>query len=546
MKLHFIGADHEVTGSCHVIEVGGEYVLLDYGMEQGKDVFENDPLPVEPSAIRAVLLSHAHIDHSGMLPKLYKDGFRGPIYATQATRELCDIMLRDSAHIQEAETEWANRKAARAGDDQITPKYTVKDAEETVKLFVPVPYGIDIRVTDNITAHFEDVGHLLGSASVHLSMTEDGVTKTLVFSGDLGNTDQPLIKDPGDLTRHHDYVIIESTYGDRLHEVVPDPLPPLVRIMQETFDKGGNVIVPCFAVGRTQEMLYLLREIVERKMVHVPDGFSVYVDSPLAVEATRIFEENIFGYYDDAAMALIRQGVQPIRFDGLKLSVTADDSKAINFDKKPKIILSASGMCNAGRIKHHLKHNLWRPECTILFAGYQAQGTLGRAILEGASEVTIFGESIQVAARIERIQDISGHADKDGLLRWLQSMPDKPDRVFIVHGDNDVAEIFKETLRTEFGYEAEAPYSGAEFDLAANEWIRLTLPRPIKRTEAYDGEKGVRRPKKKSIANPAYEQLLWALEQLTAVVTQSSGRAKNELQKFEKDIVKIVKKWGTR
>ena len=544
MKLHFIGADHEVTGSCHVIEVCGEYILLDCGMEQGKNVYENDPLPVPASEIKAVLLSHAHIDHSGMLPKLFKDGFCGPIYSTLATRQLCDIMLRDSAHIQEAETEWKNRKATRAGRDQVEPAYTVKDAEETLKLFVPKEYGLEFKVTDHITAHFEDVGHLLGSASIHLVMEEDGVSKTLVYSGDLGNTNQPLIKDPGDLS-DHDYVIIESTYGDRLHPEVPDPLPPLVKIMQETFDRGGNVVIPCFAVGRTQQMLYLLREIVDNDLVHTDGGFKVYVDSPLAAEATKIFEENIFGYYDENAMALINKGIEPMRFEGLKLSVTAEDSKAINFDEGPKVILSASGMCTAGRIKHHLKHNLWRPECTVVFAGYQAVGTLGRSILDGAEEVTIFGERIQVAARIERLKDVSGHADMNGLVRWLTSMQKKPSRVFVVHGDSDVADSFEETLRRNFGYDADAPFSGALFDLAANEWVRLTVPRPIKQVEEAEGEDREKR-KKKPVKNAAFDQLLWALEQLTEIVRASSGRGKNELQKFEKEILKLVKKWGSR
>lgn len=533
MKLMFIGADHEVTGSCHVLEVGGHYLLLDCGMEQGRDLYQNADLPVPPSRVDAVLLSHAHMDHAGRIPWLYTQGFRGPVYTTSATAELSQIMLRDSAHIQESEAEWKNRKNRRAGLPEITPLYTVNDANEVLKLFVPVEYGQEIEVMPGVTAHFEDVGHLLGSASIHLSLTEEKESRTLVFSGDLGNENQPIIRDPG-MLENADYVLMESTYGDRLHTDVPDYIPPLVRLMQETFNRGGNLVIPCFAVGRTQQMLYFMRKIVQEKLVSCPGGFSVYVDSPLAVEATKIFEKNIFGYFDDDAMKLVREGINPIRFEGLKLSVTSEESKAINFDEQPKVILSASGMCEAGRIRHHLKHNLWRAESTILFVGYQAEGTLGRRLLEGAREVTLFGEDIEVNARIEQLPGVSGHADRDGLVRWLTSMTKKPERVFVVHGEDQVCDHFASYLKEEKGYCAEAPYSGAEFDLLSAVWVKAGEPVPV-----------VRKTEKPAARRKAtvYDQLWAAGQRLIAVIRRNEGGANRDLAKFAGQIQNLCDKW---
>lgn len=423
MKLIFIGADHEVTGSCHYLEAAGKHILVDRGMEQGINPFENAELPVQEAMIDYVFLTHAHVDHSGMLPQLYARGFRGEIFATQATTELCDIMLRDCAHIQQQEAEWKNRKAKRhAGSEKHEAPYTMEDAEGTIGLLVPCDYQKIIEVCPGIRIRFTDIGHLLGSSSIEVWTQENGIQKKLCFSGDIGNKNQPLIKDPHP-TRDADYVIMESTYGDRLHGTDrPDYISGLAEVLQKTFDRGGNVVIPSFAVGRTQEILYFLRKIKEDRLVKKHGNFPVYVDSPLAVEATGIFEKNIYDCFDEEAMELVRKGINPISFPGLRLSITSDESRAINFDETPKVIISASGMCEAGRIKHHLKHNLWREECTVLFVGYQSVGTLGRNILEGAQEVKLFGESVDVRAEIKALQGMSGHADKNGLIEWLNCL----------------------------------------------------------------------------------------------------------------------------
>lgn len=426
MKLMFIGADHEVTGSCHYVEACGKRFLVDYGMEQGKNVYENAELPVNPSEIDFVLLTHAHIDHSGLLPLLYANGFRGSVIATKATKDLCDIMLRDSAHIQEFEAEWKNRKARRSGKPEEPPLYTMDDAVSVMEQFKGCQYNEKLEVSRGISVRFTDIGHLLGSASIEVWLTEADTQKKIVFSGDIGNNNQPLIKDPH-YTESADYVVMESTYGDRFHESHPDYVGELAGLIQKTFDRGGNVVIPSFAVGRTQELLYYIRQIKEERRVKNHGDFAVYVDSPLAVEATNVFQENIHDTFDEEAMALINQGINPITFSNLKLSITSNDSKAINFDEERKVIISASGMCEAGRIRHHLKHNLWKPENTIVFVGYQAYGTLGRALVEGAKEVRLFGETIKVEADVVRLEGMSGHADKKGLSVWAEAFKDQPE-----------------------------------------------------------------------------------------------------------------------
>ncbi len=547
MKLYFIGADHEVTGSCHVLEAGGKYIVLDYGMEQGKDLYVNQPLPVPAAQIQAVLLSHAHIDHSGMLPKLVQEGFTGPIYATGATADLCQVMLQDSAHIQEQETEWKNKKNKRAGRPEETPVYTIQDAQKACKQFVPKEYGESFTVLPGVTAHFEDMGHMLGSASIHLRVEEGGVTKTLVFSGDVGNHDQPIIKDPTPL-QDRDYVIMESTYGDRLHEKVEDAASELTRIMQDTFSRGGNVIIPCFAVGRTQEILYLIRRILREKRMRVPDDFEVWVDSPLAVEATQIFARDYLGYYDDEAMKLIRKGENPLQFPELHTSVTTEESQLLNTYQSHKVILSASGMCEAGRIRHHLKHNLWRPECTVVFCGYQAEGSLGRRILDGADEVTLFGEKISVQAKIEQLDNVSAHADRDGLLNWLGTMPDRPKQVFIVHGDDAVCTSFARTLQDR-QYAADAPYSGAVYDLAAAQWLSQGSAEKIPpRTETVlqqssPVQKTAAEKQKKEKQPRAYQQLLDSLQALQQLVEKFRGRSERNQKKLKGDIEDLIRKW---
>ena len=359
MRLTFLGATHEVTGSCYYLEAAGKKFLVDCGMEQGPNIYENKPIPVPASQLDFVLITHAHIDHTGNLPLLYAHGFRGPIYMTPATVALSDIMLRDSAHIQLAEAEWRNRKNRRAGkEDYVTP-YTMEDALGVIRLLEGIPYHQRVTLSDGIQIRFLDAGHLLGSASIELWLTEDGVTKKLLFSGDIGNIHQPLINDP-EYPESADYVIMESTYGDRSHGPKPDYVPELAKIIQETLDRGGNLVIPSFAVGRTQEMLYYLRKIKQNQMLSSFQNFEVYVDSPLAIEATNIFNKNVLECFREEDLEMIKNGVNPIGFPGLKTTVSSDESRSINFIKTPKVIISASGMCEAGRIRHHLKHNLWR------------------------------------------------------------------------------------------------------------------------------------------------------------------------------------------
>ena len=532
MKIQFIGATHEVTGSCTLLEVCGKQYLVDCGMEQGIDVFENIPIPVPANAIEAVFLTHAHIDHSGMLPKLYQDGFRGSIYATTSTCDLCNIMLRDSAHIQEAEAEWQNRKAQRAGDEPVSPVYTIADAIGAISRFRPCEYGQIIRAEEGVVVRFSDIGHLLGSACIELWLTEDGVTKKIVFSGDVGNTDQPLIKDPLPV-EETDYLVLEATYGDRHHEKPGDTVGELAEILQYTFDRGGNVVIPSFAVGRTQEMLYAIRQIKQEEMVRGHDGFPVYVDSPLAIEATAIFMQCDQSCFDEETAALVKQGINPIWFDDICLSVTSEESKQINFDRRPKVILSASGMCEAGRIRHHLKHNLWGKENTILFVGYQAEGSLGRKLQDGAQYVRLFGEDISVNAQIAALHGTSGHADQAGLLRWLAGFREKPQTVFVNHGDDASCVVFQKLL-AQMGYNAEAPYSGTEYDLLTGRMTVYTDAKLIRRAAALKGS---------ARAQAVYRDLLAAAEALLAFAKTCKGRTNKDNAKLAAQIRSLIEKW---
>ena len=532
MKLMFLGAAHEVTGSCHYIEACGKSILLDCGMEQGRDTYENQEIPVSASDIDYLFLSHAHIDHSGLIPLLYKNGFRGQVYATEATTDLCRIMLLDSAHIQEFEAQWRNRKNKRAGKEPFEPLYTTEDAMAVLEHFVPCDYMTKVSVCDGIEIQFTDVGHLLGSSSMEIWLTEGDVTKKIVYSGDIGNINQPIIHDPR-YTAEADYVIMENTYGDRYHTAPPDYVVELAGHIQETFDRGGNLIIPSFAVGRTQEMLYFIREIKERNLVTGHDGFKVYVDSPLAIEATKVFVANYMDCYDTAAMELVQKGINPLEFNGLTVAVTADDSMAINFDTKPKIIISASGMCEAGRIRHHLKHNLWRPESTILFVGYQSVGTLGRALIDGSPEVKLFGETITVEANIQTLAGVSGHADKKGLLNWVNHFTQKPERVFVVHGEDMVCDDFVKCLHEEHGHEAFAPYSGACFDLITNQMISEGVKIPVK-PKTYPKAKSQTEGGKRA----AYlsDQLDEAAKRIQRIVNQNKGGANRDMEKLLKEI----------
>ncbi|MDR0964763.1 MAG: MBL fold metallo-hydrolase [Clostridium sp.] len=535
MRLTFIGANHEVTGSAHFLEVGGKHILIDYGMEQGINVFENIPLPIPASQIDYVLLTHAHIDHSGLLPLLYAQGYRGSIYTTEATADLCGIMLRDSAHIQTMEAEWKSRKAKRSqSQDTVQPLYTMADAEAAIRHIIACPYQKKIHLCNEISIRFTDIGHLLGSASIEIWLSEQEKTKKIVFSGDIGNTNQPLIRDPS-YTDEADYVVMESTYGDRNHPASKfDYVKELAAILQETFDRGGNVVIPSFAVGRTQEILYFLRQIKATNLVHGHDGFPVFVDSPLAVEATGIFKENQQSCFDEEALALLTRGVNPLSFPGLKLYITSEESKSINFIETPKVIISASGMCDAGRVRHHLKHNLWRPECTILFVGYQSVGTLGRILADHGNSkeplnIKLFGETIAVKAQILQMRGLSGHADRDGLTKWVNHFSPKPRRVFLVHGEDQVCQAFGEYLRIEYHLNPYAPYSGTVFNLLSNQIEYEALP--------------LSRKKKSSTTTPAYTRLLRAAENLLSFAQGCVGRANKDLAKMADQVTALHDKW---
>ena len=532
MKITFLGADHEVTGSCTLLECGGSQGLVDCGMEQGKDLYENKPLPIPAGELDFVLLTHAHVDHSGHLPVLYKQGFTGPIYATAETCNLCRIMLIDCAEIHESDAEFQNRKNQRAGRPLVEPLFTVEDAQKAIEHLRPVQYGERIQIGEGIEVCFSDVAHLLGSACIEVWMTENGQERKMVFSGDLGNYDQPIIRNAPEKIAEADYVMVESTYGDRLHDRSVLPVEKLAEYIQRTLDRGGNLVIPSFAVGRTQEMLYFIREIKEKHLVTGHDGFKVYVDSPMANEATAIYLQCDRSCLDDETKALLDAGVNPIWFEGLSPSVSVDDSKAINEDTDPKVILSASGMCEGGRIRHHLKHNLWRPESTVLFVGYQSAGTLGRLIVDGIDSIKIMGEEISVKCEIGILPGKSGHADRDGLLDWMRGFASAPKMVFVNHGEDTVTDAFAEYIYSELGFTACAPYSGTEFDLISGEFLKVTEGVPIAKTTV-GGTK----------AESYFKSLQNAAQDLLRLVKDSAGRPNKTLQAFIKDINALIKKY---
>ncbi len=532
MKIQFIGATHEVTGSCTLLEVKNRYYLVDFGMEQGRDVLENIALPISASEINAVFVTHAHIDHSGMLPRLYKEGFRGNIYATDVTCDLCNIMLRDSAHIQESEALWRSRKSERAGIDPIEPIYTMDDAVGTISLFVSCNYGVIKQVADGVSIRFTDIGHLLGSACIEIWLSEGDIKKKIVFSGDVGNKGQRIIKDP-ETVDETDYLVIESTYGNRLHTAEKkDIVLELAKHLQRTFDRGGTVVIPSFAVGRTQEMLYAIREIKERGLIKGHANFPVYVDSPLASEATAIFMQCNPICFDKETTDLIRRGINPLWFDGIKITETPEESKNINFDETPKVIISASGMCEAGRVRHHLKHNLWKKNNMILFVGYQTGGSLGRRLLDGVRKVTLFGEEISVKAEIASLHGMSGHADKDGLVNWIKGFKKKPALVFVNHGDYESCEDFKNLL-CRMGYEATAPYSGTEYDLSSG---KMTVYTEAKAVESKNSAQNTR-------AAAVQREMVSEAEKLLKLAKERQGRSNKDNAKLASQIRSLIEKW---
>jgi metallo-beta-lactamase family protein len=461
---------------------------------------------------------------------LIKQGFQGRILTTRLTAELLDIMLLDSAHIQEQDAEWKNRKGERSGAPHVEPLYTIEDAQRVREFMTTCEYGQVVDLCEGVEVEFVDAGHLLGSACIAMELTEGGVTKRLVFSGDLGNINQPIIRDPVHF-RGADYVVMESTYGDRNHTEVWSYTEDLAKIIDETMAKGGNVIIPSFAVGRTQELLYFIREIKDKGLVKSDPDFPVYIDSPLAKRATTIFTGDLHGYLDDDAMKLVKDGTHMFNFTNLRMTETSEESKLLNEDHTPKVIISASGMCDAGRIRHHLKHNLWKPECTVVFVGYQGEGTLGRHLLEGAKSVKLFGEDIAVHAKIVNFQGLSSHADRDHLINWISDFQDpKPQHVFVVHGDREVAPFFAQTLQG-MGIEAHAPQYTEVYDLTANTQLAAGYLPERKAKVA-----GVR-------TSSAYERLVAVGNMLMESIKRSRGRDNKSLARFADQLRQLLEKW---
>ena len=494
MKITFLGATKTVTGSNFLVEAAGKKFIVDCGMYQGaaQDEWENSaPFAYDVNEIDFMLLTHAHIDHSGRIPKLYNEGFRGKIYATKATCDLCSIMLPDSGHIQEMEIEWKNRKRTRKGLEPQPPLYTAQDAINSLEIFSPVKYDEIIDIDENIHVRFNDAGHMLGSAIIEVWADENGKRTKTVFTGDLGNNDIPLLSSPT-MIDDADYLVMESTYGGRLHNRNDDKAKEFLKIVSETLDKNGTVVIPSFAVGRTQEILYelnTLKDLIQdeefKRNYETLMKAPVYVDSPLAISATQIFKQNM-DLFDDETQEVMKKGDNPLEFPGLQFTKTAEESKQLNEKNESAIIISASGMCEVGRIKHHLKHHIWNPNSTILFVGYQAQGTLGRKIVDGAKKVKIFGEEVAVNARIEYIEGYSGHADQEWLLNFIYSFISKPKTIFLVHGEPEGQVVLKQKIQGTTQIPVIIPEYGEEYELNEEvQRLRKSKRSKIKREKIY-------------------------------------------------------------
>lgn len=474
MKIQFCGATSGVTGSCHLIITENHKVLLDCGQFQGgkaQEALNYEEFPFDPTEIDCMILSHAHIDHCGRIPLLVKRGFKGDIYCTDATADLLDVMLKDSGYIHEKEAEWKNRKNERAGRPAVEPLYTYNDAVDSLEFVRPVLYDQLIELNEEMKIVFNDAGHILGSAITELWVTENGNTSKIVFSGDLGVMNRPILRDPT-IIKKADYVIMETTYGDRVHPSNSMDVKKLMDIIRDTAKRGGTTVIPSFAVGRTQELIYELNKVYDSDSEYRKDfeDIMVYVDSPMATTATEVFKRNA-QVFDDEMKEYITKGDNPLDFKNLKFTRTSEESIQLNANTKPKVIISASGMCEAGRIRHHLKHNLWNSKASIIFVGYQAEGTLGRYLIDGAKEVTLFGEKIKVNAHIHNLEGFSGHADKNGLLVWIGGFQKEPKHIFLVHGEQDAKEAFAETIKNKFGYEPVVVRGNSEFVLEKDEIV---------------------------------------------------------------------------
>lgn len=545
MKITFLGATRTVTGSNFLVEGAGKKFLVDCGMWQGKaetEMENAEAFEFSVNDIDFMLLTHAHIDHSGRIPKLYKEGYRNKIYAHKATCDLCTLMLPDSGHIQEMENEWKNRKRIRKGEEEKEPLYTAEEAVRCLELFEPVQYDQIIEITPEIHVRFNDAGHMLGSSIIELWVKEGEEETKTVFTGDLGNNDIPLLSEPT-MIEDTDYLVMESTYGSRLHMRNEEKAKLFLDIVSETLDNKGTVVIPSFAVGRTQEILYeinKLKDIIDdeefRRKYRTLMKSPVYVDSPLAISATEVFRENM-DLFDEETQEQINSGDNPLEFPGLQFTRTADESKALNEDTTPSIIISASGMCEVGRIKHHLKHNLWNPKSTILFVGYQAPGTLGYSIVNGAKNVKIFGEEIAVNAKVEYIEGYSGHADQEGLMNFIYSFIKKPKHIFLVHGEPESQEILEEKIEQETNIGVTIPEFGETYEL--KEQIERThkVERKIKNT--LKSEMLLRLEKLKSEIKDMDDYVRQDLKDKN-LRDEDIFRINEKMKELEKQIIKVI------
>ena len=536
MKISFLGAAKIVTGSNLLIETRNTKFLIDCGMFQGSKSINRmnyETFCFNPEEIDFMVLSHAHIDHSGRIPKLIKKGFKGDIYSTKATVDLCSIMLPDSGHIQEMENEWDNRKRRRSGEKLREPLYTVKEAGESLRYFKPVLYDQKIELNGEVSLRFRDAGHILGSSIIELWIKEEkGKETKLVFSGDLGRRDRPILRDPY-LIDEADYLIVESTYGNKLHHPSENDAKELISIINTTVKRGGNVVIPSFAVERAQDIIYELNKYYteyikteDQDFLNVP----VYVDSPLTVSATEIFLRNP-DCFDEETLNLIKMGNNPLDFRNLKFTKTTEESKQLNISKESKVIISASGMCTAGRIKHHLKHNLWRKESSIVFVGYQAEGTLGRRIKEGEKAVKIFGEEVQVNAEIHSLEGFSSHADREGIIWWIEGFKNKPKKIFIVHGEEEATEEISRKIEEKSKIKTYIPELGESLSIEGESVLpggRLETGRRSK--ELRDIEKNIE--KVESIFLPTFQRLEYEM---------NSGANSEKLNNIKNKLIEIQK-----
>lgn len=485
MKIMFCGASSGVTGSCHLIRTEKHSLLMDCGQFQGgkaQEALNYEAFPFEPPEVEAMILSHAHIDHCGRIPLLVKRGFRGKIYCTDATADLLEVMLLDSAHIHEVDAKWQSKRNMRAGKPPVEPLYTTEDAQESLKYVEPILYDQQIQINEDMKIVFNDAGHILGSAITEIWVKEGDKESKIVFSGDIGMTERPILRDPT-IIKKADCVIMEATYGNRNHEENSTSINKMIEIVLETVRRGGTVVIPSFAVGRTQELIYEFNRFYEKSSPDYKrelDGVEVIIDSPMATTATEVFRNNA-QVFDKETKEYIMQGDNPLDFKNLRFTRSTEESQALNLDRRPKVIISASGMCEAGRIRHHLKHNLWDSRNSIIFVGYQAEGTLGRSLIDGKKDITLFGEEVHVQAHIHNLEGFSGHADQRGLMHWISGFTElKPKQIFLVHGEEQSKKDFAKLVNRELGYEPIVVLGNSEFEIESGESSILNFEKSMK------------------------------------------------------------------